>query len=152
MFEKDVIPLCGTLGIGFVPFSPLASGFLSGKYTENTQYTGDDVRRAITRFKRENIAANQILLDILRQFAAEKNAALAQVALAWMLHKEDYIVPIPGMRSAARFRENFGACDVTLSEKEYAAIETALDKIEIHGNRTDADIAKLHASPKSTDV
>lgn len=152
MFEKDVIPLCGTLGIGFVPFSPLASGFLSGKYTENTQYTGDDVRRAITRFKQENIAANQILLDTLRQFAAEKNVTLAQISLAWMLHKENYIVPIPGMRNAARFRENFGACDVTLSEEEYAAIEAALAKIEIHGNRTDADIAKLYTSGKSTEA
>jgi len=144
MFEKDVIPACKELGIGFVPFSPLASGFLSGKYNANTQYQGDDVRRVITRFDRDNILANQPLLDLLHKFAAEKNATPAQVSLSWMLHKEDFIVPIPGMRNLDRIQENLGAADVILTENEYRQIEEELVKIEIHGNRTDEDIAKLY--------
>lgn len=143
MFEIDVIPVCGILGIGFVAFSPLTSGFLSGQYTPEKQYTGDDVRRAITHFNRDNMVANQPLLDLLHQFAGEKNAALAQISLAWMPHKKNFIVPIPGMRKIERFNENFGAFDVALSEKEFAEIEAALAKIEIHGNRTDEDVAKL---------
>lgn len=143
MFEKDVIPLCGELGIGFVPFSPLASGFLSGKYSPDTEYKGDDVRRVITRFDRKNVAANRPLLDLLEEFAALKNATPAQVSLAWMLHKRDFIVPIPGMRKEARILENLGAADVELSDSEFEKIETELAKIKIYGNRTDEDIAKL---------
>lgn len=144
MFEKDVIPACKELGIGFVPFSPLASGFLSGKYTADTQYKGDDVRRVITRFDKDNVLANQPLLDLLHKFASAKNATPAQVSLAWMLHKEDFIVPIPGMRSLERIQENLGAADVVLTADEYRQIEKELAKIEIHGNRTDEDIAKLY--------
>lgn len=143
MFEKDVIPTCEELGIGFVPFSPLASGFLSGKYTVNSAYSGDDVRRVITRFDKENVAANQPLLDLLHHFADMKGATPAQISLAWMLHKKPFIVPIPGMRRDERIIENLGAADVELSDSEFAQIEAELAKIEIHGNRTDADIAKL---------
>lgn len=143
MFEKEVIPTCEELGIGFVPFSPLASGFLSGKYTAESTYSGDDVRRVITRFDKENIAANQPLLDLLRHFADAKNATPAQISLAWMLHKKDFIVPIPGMRRDERIIENLGAADVELTDSEFAQIEAELAKIEIHGNRTDADITKL---------
>lgn len=144
MFEKNVIPACKELGIGFVPFSPLASGFLSGKYNADTQYKGDDVRRVITRFDKENVLANQPLLDLLHKFASAKNVTPAQVSLVWMLHKEDFIVPIPGMRSLERIRENLGAADVVLSDDEYRQIEEELAKIEVHGNRTDEDIAKLY--------
>ncbi len=140
MFEKDVIPLCEELDIGFVPFSPLASGFLSGKITEGQQYTGDDVRRTITRFKDDNIAANQPLLDLLHKFAAEKKATAAQVSLAWMLHKKDFIVPIPGTKKPERLSENLGSADVELSDAEFDQIEAELAKIEIHGDRTDEDI------------
>ena len=143
MFEKDVIPTCEELGIGFVPFSPLASGFLSGKYTVNSAYSGDDVRRVITRFDKENVAANQPLLDLLHHFADMKGATPAQISLAWMLYKKPFIVPIPGMRRDERIIENLGAADVELSDSEFAQIEAELAKIEIHGNRTDADIAKL---------
>lgn len=143
MFEKEVIPTCEELGIGFVPFSPLASGFLSGKYNKDSVYTGDDVRRVITRFEKENVAANQPLLDMLMEFAAQKNATPAQISLAWILHKKEFIVPIPGMRSMERMRENFGAAEITLSENEYQQIENRLSGIAIHGNRTDEDIAKL---------
>jgi aryl-alcohol dehydrogenase-like predicted oxidoreductase len=143
MFEKDVIPACEELGIGFVPFSPLASGFLSGKVTANDTYIGDDVRRVITRFDKDNMRANQPLLDLLTAFAKNKGATPAQISLAWMLHKKDFIVPIPGMRKLERIEENLGAADVDLTEEEFARIETELAKIEIHGNRTDEDIAKL---------
>ena len=143
MFERDVIPACEELGIGFVPFSPLASGFLSEKVTVNDTYTGDDVRRVITRFDKDNIRANQPLLDMLAAFAKEKGATPAQISLAWMLHKKDFIVPIPGMRKLERIVENLGAANVDLTEGEFEQIEAELAKIEIHGNRTDEDIAKL---------
>lgn len=143
MFEKDVIPTCEELGIGFVPFSPLASGFLSGKYDENTKYSGDDVRRVITRFNKENIIENKPLLDFLKDFAKSKNSTPAQISLAWMLHKKKFIVPIPGSRSEERIKENFEAMNVKLTEEEFNKIEEELSKIKIHGNRTDEDIAKL---------
>lgn len=143
MYEKEVIPACRELGIGFVPFSPMASGFLSGKYNKDTVYAGDDVRRVITRFERENVVANQPLLDMLNEFAERKKATPAQISLAWMLHKEDFIVPIPGMRKEERVKENLGAADVELTDAEYLQLEAELGKIEIHGNRTDEDIARL---------
>lgn len=143
MFEKDVLPACKTLGIGFVPFLPLGAGFLSGKYTSKDKYTGDDVRRVITRFSKENMEANQPLLDLLNRFAAEKGATPAQISLAWMLCKWDFLVPIPGMRKEERLRENFGATDVKLKREEFEQIETALENIHIYGNRTDEDIARV---------
>lgn len=145
MFEKDVIPACEELGIGFVPFSPLASGFLSGKYTKTQEYTGDDVRRVITRFAPENVERNQPLLDLLYDMAWRKNASMAQISLAWMLHKKKFIVPIPGMRKVERMEENFGAASVELTQEEYEKLETELEKIPVYGNRTDADIAKLRS-------
>ncbi|MBE1445746.1 aldo/keto reductase [Paenibacillus sp. OAS669] len=143
MFERDVIHTCEELGIGFVPFSPLASGFLSGKIQADTEFVGFDARRVITRFSKENRLANQPLLDLLTRFAALKNATPAQISLAWMLHKKDFIVPIPGSRNFERIQENLGAADVELTDDEYNQIENELAKIEIHGNRTDEDIAKL---------
>lgn len=141
MFEWEVIPACEELGIGFVPFSPLASGFLSGKISTGSNYVGDDVRRAINRFKDENIAANQPLLDLLHEFSAQKNTAPAQVSLAWMLHKKDFIVPIPGTKREERLIENLGAANVELTDSEFDTIETELAKLQIYGNRTDEDIA-----------
>lgn len=143
MFEKEVIPTCEELGIGFVAFSPLASGFLSGKYNTKTTYSGDDVRRVITRFNEENIVANQPLLNLLYKVAKAKEATPAQISLAWMLHKKDFIVPIPGMRRDERIIENLSAVNIELTDYEFNQIEKELAKIEIHGNRTDADIAKL---------
>lgn len=143
MFERDVIPTCEELGIGFVPFSPLGAGFLSGKYTKDDKYIGDDVRRVITRFHKQNVQANQPLLDLLHSFSDQKGATPAQISLAWMLHKKEFIVPIPGMRKLERLKENFGSVDVVFSEEEYQALEMALSQIEIHGSRTDEDIAKL---------
>lgn len=143
MFEKDVLPACRELGIGFVPFSPLGAGFLGGRYTSRDSYTGDDVRRVITRFSKENMDANQPLLDLLRRFAEAKQAAPAQISLAWMLHKWDFLVPIPGMRKAERIKENFGAADIVLTDSEFEALEQALAQVRVYGNRTDEDIARL---------
>ncbi|MFJ3804299.1 aldo/keto reductase [Streptomyces sp. NPDC090088] len=143
MWERAVIPACEELGIGFVPFSPLASGFLSGTVSADDTYTGDDVRRVISRFDKDNIRANQPLLGLLTGFAREKDATPAQLSLAWMLHKKDFIVPIPGSRKLNRIQENLGAANVTLTDDEFTRIENELAKIEIHGNRTDEDITKL---------
>ena len=142
MFERDVIPLCRELGVGFVPFSPLASGFLSGKTKAGDKYEGDDVRRVITRFAPENVSANQPLVDLIVRVATEKQATPAQISLAWMLMKGDFIAPIPGSRKAERIRENLGAPDVELTASEFAELEAALVRIPLHGNRTDEDIAK----------
>jgi aryl-alcohol dehydrogenase-like predicted oxidoreductase len=143
MWERDVIPACEELGIGFVPFSPLAGGFLSGKVSADATYTGDDVRRVITRFHKDNIRANQPLVDLLTSFAEQKEATPAQISLAWMLHKKDFIVPIPGSRKLHRMQENLGAADVDLTDEEFARIENELAKIDIYGNRTDEDVLSL---------
>jgi len=142
-YEAEVIPLCKTLGIGFVAFSPMAGGFLSGKYTSQTKFEGDDVRRGITRYSKENMDANQALLDLLKKFAADKNATPAQISLAYLMCKNDFVVPIPGMRRDERLKENFGAADVVLDKNELAALEAALSKITIYGDRKDSDIQKL---------
>lgn len=145
MFEKDVIPVCEELGIGFVAFSPLGNGFLSGKVSPDHEFTGMDARRVITRFDKNNMLANQPLLDLVHQFAAAKNATAAQIALAWMLHKKEFIVPIPGSRKSERIAENMGAAAIALTDAEFAKLELALDTIPIHGNRRDEDIAKLRS-------
>ena len=142
-YERDVIPLCKELNIGFVAYSPMAGGFLSGKYSSKDEFKGDDVRRVITRFAKENMDANQALLDLIKQFAAEKNSTPAQISLAWMLCKNDFVVPIPGMRRDERLKENFGAADVVLDKDELAALEEALSKVKIYGDRKDSDIHKL---------
>lgn len=142
-YEREVIPLCKELNIGFVAFSPMASGFLSGKYSSADKFEGDDVRRAITRFYKENMDANQALLDLLKGFSADKNCTLAQISLAYLMSKNDFVVPIPGMRRDERLKENFGAADVILDKNELAALENALNRIKIHGDRKDSDIMKL---------
>ena len=150
-WEKDVLPLCRELGIGFVAFSPMGNGFLSGKYRPTDQFKGDDVRRVITRFSPENMEANQPLLDLVNRYAEQKGCTAAQISLAWVLKEGDFIVPIPGMRSESRITENLGAADIELTDEEYAALTTALDKIEIHGDRDGKDIAKLGTVPDNVD-
>lgn len=142
-YEREVIPLCKELNIGFVAFSPMAGGFLSGKYTSQTKFEGDDVRRVITRFSPENMDANQAVLDLLKKFAAEKNSTPAQISLAYLMCKNNFVVPIPGMRRDERLRENFGAADVELTADELAELEAALSKLTIHGDRKDSDIQKI---------
>ncbi|MDO5296976.1 MAG: aldo/keto reductase [bacterium] len=141
--ETEVLPLCRELGIGFVAYSPMAGGFLSGRYSSSTKFEGDDVRRVITRFNKENMDANQPLLELLHRTAEAKNATPAQISLAWMMSKNDFTVPIPGMRSDARMAENFGAAGISLSADELQAIEEELQKITVYGDRKDSDIKKL---------
>lgn len=141
-WEENEISTCAELGIGVMAYSPMAGGLLSGKIKSNTEFKGDDVRRTITRYSKENIDKNQPVVDLVKKFAAEKNATPAQISLAWVMHK-DFIVPIPGMRKDERIRENLGAADVTLTDSEYKQLTDELNKLEIFGDRKDEDIAKL---------
>lgn len=134
--ETDIFPYCVEQGIGVVPFSPIASGFLSGKITVDTQFSQvDDVRNWVPQLSRENIAANQPVLDILNHYAAEKGASSAQITLAWMLHKYPNVVPIPGSKNRERILENLGAWKVTLTDAEFEQLEAALNACQIHGHR-----------------
>lgn len=146
-WERDVIPFCAANKIGFMAFSPLGNGFLSGKYSSKDEFKGNDVRRVITRFDPKNMDANQPLLDLINRFAAEKNATPAQIALAWVLSGGDFIVPIPGMRKETRIKENLGAAEVELTADEYSALNAELAKIKIHGDRDGKDIKKLGTVP-----
>lgn len=150
-WEKDVLPLCRELGIGFVAFAPLGNGFLSGKYHAGEAYAQNDLRRVITRFTPENMKANEPLLALIRRFADEKGATDAQIALAWDLAYGDFVVPIPGMRKETRIRENLGAADVTLTADEYRQLTDALDRMTIHGTRDGKDIRKLGTVPQNVD-
>ena len=146
-WEKDIIPLCKELGIGFEAFSPMGNGFLSGKYSSKDKFDTNDLRTVITRFKKENLDANQPLLDLISKYAKEKKCTNAQIALAWVLKGGDFIVPIPGMRKEERIKENLGAVNVKLSDEEYANLNKELDKIKIYGDRDSRDIAKLATVP-----
>lgn len=146
-WEADVLPLCRELGIGFEAFSPMGNGFLSGKYSPQSEFSGNDVRRVITRFSRENMEKNAPLLDLVASFAAAKNCTNAQIALAWVIRYGDFVVPIPGMRREERVIENLGAADVELTDAEYAAINAALDSMTIYGDRDGKDIKKLGTVP-----
>ncbi|KAG4102403.1 oxidoreductase [Neocallimastix lanati (nom. inval.)] len=146
-WEKDVIPLCQELGIGFEAFAPMGNGFLSGKYTSKDNFANNDLRTVITRFKKENMDANQPLLDLIEKYSQEKKCTKAQIALAWILKKGDFIVPIPGMRKEERIKENLGAANVKLTDEEYAALNKELNNIQIYGDRNNRDIAKLATVP-----
>lgn len=117
--------------------------YFNGKYGSTDVYIGDDVRRVITRFSRKNMEANTPLLMLLHRVSREKSASPAQISLAWMLHKWDFLSPIPGMRRIERLKENFGAADVIFTDREFGCFEEELAGIEIYGNRTDEDIARL---------
>lgn len=134
--EKDIFPYCLENQIGVVPFSPIASGFLSGKITVDTEFEKvDDVRTWVPQLTKENIAANQPILDVIRTFAEKKGATNAQISLAWMLHKYPNCVPIPGSKNQERILENLGAWNVELTDEEFAALGTALDACPVHGHR-----------------
>lgn len=134
--EDNVIPYCMENSIGLVPFSPIASGFLSGKVTTQTDFShSDDVRKFVPQLRKENIEANQPILDLLGQYAKQKKATKAQISLAWMLHKYPNVVPIPGSKNQERILENLGAWNVTLTDEEFVALEEALNAIEVHGYR-----------------
>ena len=125
----------------------MGNGFLSGKYTANDKFDKNDLRTVITRFNKENINANQPLLDLINKYAKEKNCTSAQIALAWILKGGDFIVPIPGMRKEERIIENLGAVNIELTDKEYMTLNEELEKIKIYGDRDSKDIAKLATVP-----
>jgi aryl-alcohol dehydrogenase-like predicted oxidoreductase len=133
--EQEILPLLEELGIGFVPFSPLGKGFLTGKITAETKFDSTDFRSTIPRFNEENRNANQGLVDLLTIFAEQKNATPAQVALAWLLAKKPWIVPIPGTTKLSRLEENLGALNVDLTTEDLSAIENASSHIKIEGAR-----------------
>jgi aryl-alcohol dehydrogenase-like predicted oxidoreductase len=133
--EVDVLPTCEELGIGFVPFSPLGKGFLTGTIDPATTFAAGDVRAIIPRFEEENRTANQALVELLQTIAGRKNAVPAQVALAWLLAQKPWIVPIPGTRRLSRLEENIGADELELDAGDLAEIRQALEHIDIVGAR-----------------
>ena len=133
--EAEVLPALAELGIGFVPFSPLGKGFLTGTVGADTAFAEGDVRSSIPRFSEANRAANQALVDHVAQLAADKGATSGQVALAWLLAQQPWIVPIPGTRRSARVRENAAATEVPLSADEIADLDSLAGRIGVHGAR-----------------
>lgn len=133
--EQEILPVLEELGIGFVPFSPLGRGFLTGAISENTQFDQSDFRNSLPRFAEENRKANQALVDLLKSIAQAKNATPAQIALAWLLAQKPWIVPIPGTTKLRRLQENIGGVSIELSENDLQQIETAASKISIQGAR-----------------
>ncbi|MBL7253319.1 aldo/keto reductase [Paractinoplanes lichenicola] len=133
--EAEIIPLCEELTIGLVPYSPLGKGFLTGTITADTAFTPGDIRGTIPRFEADARKVNQELVELLGTIAAGKNATTAQIALAWLLARKPWIVPIPGTRRPERLRENLGAADVTLTSDDLAEIDAATARVEIQGGR-----------------
>lgn len=140
--EKEIIPLLEELGIGFVPFSPLGKGFLTGAISESTQFDKSDFRSIVPRFSEENRKANQALVDLLKATATERDATPAQIALAWLLAQKPWIAPIPGTTKINRLEENIGGADLLLDKEVLAKIQTALNEIEIVGERYPAHLMK----------
>ena len=129
--EKEVFKVCEELNVGFLAYSPLGNGFLSGKYTPATKYAEGDFRNNMGRFNPEVMKRNQALLDLVQEIAERKNATSAQIVLAWEINQKDWIVPIPGTTKIHRLEENLGAMEVELTEQEMAAINQALDNLDI---------------------
>ena len=140
--EEEALPTCEELGVGFVPFSPLGRGFLTGKIDENTTFEKDDFRNIVPRFTPAARKANQTLVDLLRQIAARKNATPAQIALAWLLAQKPWIVPIPGTTKLQRLEENIGAVSIELTPEDLSEIKSAASQIEIEGERYPAKMER----------
>lgn len=140
--EKEILPVLEELGIGFVPFSPLGKGFLTGAINENTTFDKADFRNVVPRFSPENRKANQVLVEVITKIAGDKQATNAQIALAWLLARKPWIAPIPGTTKLHRLEENVGAAEVELSSVELASIETALSAVSIQGERYPAHLQK----------
>jgi aryl-alcohol dehydrogenase-like predicted oxidoreductase len=136
--EETVMPTLEELGIGFVPFSPLGKGFLTGTIDANTKFDSSDFRNSVPRFSADNRKTNQTLVDVVSTFAASKRVSPAQIALAWLLAKKSWIVPIPGTTKLARLEENLGATLVELTDQDVRALEEASAKIKISGARYSA--------------
>ena len=133
--EEEILPALEELGIGFVPFSPLGRGFLTGNIDEDTIFVDSDFRHTLPRFDPENRKANQDLVDLIKRIAEQKRVTPAQIALSWLLSRKPWIVPIPGTTKLERLEENLGAVDVALTADDLADIDQALEMISIQGNR-----------------
>jgi len=141
--EKEIIPTLEELGIGFVPFSPLGKGFLTGKISSDTKFESNDFRHILPRFTNEAMAANQALVDLLGSIGERKGATPAQMALAWLLAQKPWIVPIPGTTRLDRLEENLRAADIEFTAEELSQIEAAASRIVIQGNRYPAEFERL---------
>jgi aryl-alcohol dehydrogenase-like predicted oxidoreductase len=133
--EAEILPVCEELGVGFVPFSPLGKGFLTGAINESTKFDSTDFRNIVPRFAPEARKANQTLADLLGEIAVKKKATPAQIALAWLLAQKPWIVPIPGTTKLHRLEENLGAADIQLTPEDLRTIESAVSKIRVQGDR-----------------
>jgi aryl-alcohol dehydrogenase-like predicted oxidoreductase len=140
--EAELLPALEELGIGFVPFSPLGKGFLTGRFDKNAKFGSDDFRSIVPRFTAENLDANQVLVNLIKDIAKGKNATPAQIALAWVLAQKPWIAPIPGTRKLTRLEENLGAVDMELSADDLRVLNAALSKIDIAGDRYPAEHAQ----------
>jgi aryl-alcohol dehydrogenase-like predicted oxidoreductase len=141
--EKEVLPTLEELGIGFVPYSPLGRGFLTGKMNENTTFDSSDFRNTLPRFTPEARKANQALVDLLAEIAKRKNATAAQVSLAWLLAQKPWIVPIPGTTKLKRLEENIGAAEIEFTSNDLDEIESAASKISVQGDRYPAKLEQM---------
>ena len=141
--EKEVLPTLEELGIGFVPYSPLGKGFLTGKIDENTSFDSTDFRNQLPRFTPENRKANQVSVDLLQKIAQRKKATPGQIALAWLLAQKPWIVPIPGTTKLHRLEENIGAVAVKLTTDDLREIESATSKITVQGARYPEHIEQM---------
>jgi aryl-alcohol dehydrogenase-like predicted oxidoreductase len=141
--EAEILPMLEELGIGFVPFSPLGKGFLTGKIDENTKFDSTDFRNTVPRFSPEARKANQALVDLIAEFAAQKKATPAQIALAWVLAQKPWIAPIPGTTKLHRLEENLGAADVELTADNFLQIENITSRVEVKGARYSEGSQKL---------
>ena len=141
--EQEVIATLEELGIGFVPFSPLGKGFLTGAISKDTQFDKNDFRNVVPRFSPENREANQVLVDLVEEFAKQKKATPAQIALAWLLAEKPWIVPIPGTTKLHRLEENIGAASVTLTAADVRQLDEATSKLELQGARYPEHLQKL---------
>ncbi|MEP6853528.1 MAG: aldo/keto reductase, partial [bacterium] len=141
--ETDVLPVLEELGIGFVPFSPLGRGFLTGTIDQNTEFDQSDMRNGLPRFTAEARQANQVLVEVLSTLARSRSATTAQVALAWLLAQKPWIVPIPGTRRLERLEENIGAADVELSAADLQEIDDATAGIPVQGERYPEHMARM---------
>src|SRR5512136_1729677 len=141
--EAEVLPTCEDLGIGFVPFSPLGRGYLTGKIDEKTTFASVDIRSRLPRFTPEALKANRVVIDLLARIGEEKGAAPAQIALAWLLAQKPWIVPIPGSRKLERLDENIGALAVELKPDDLCEIESAISKITVQGDRYPQNLKQM---------
>ena len=141
--EEEILPTLEELGIGFVPFSPLGKGFLTGKITEETKFDKTDFRNVVPRFTAENRKANQAVVDLIDKVAEQKKATPAQIALAWILAQKPWMVPIPGTTKLHRLEENIGAANVQLTPDDLRQIDNASSKIPVQGARYPENLQKL---------